>query len=124
MRACCVCICVCVCVYLAVCTCAATDLPTPTISSVEPVSQSVVRVSLSVADSQCVDSYQVNTTQAGVAESITGLYSMRSSSIEVTDLDVCQNSYIFQGRVITAGGLLGELSPPYDFTANLSGTAH
>ena len=76
---------------------------------------------MSLTDFQCVDSYQVVTTLAGVSEPITGRYSM-SSSIEVTNLDVCQHSYSFQGRVITAGGTLGELSLPYVFTPNLSGT--
>ena len=83
----------------------------------------MVRVSLSVADSQCVDSYQVVTTQAGTAEPITGPASM-SLHLEVSNLDVCSNSYSFQGRVITVGGAPGELSPPYDFTANLSGIIH
>ena len=94
-------------------------IPTPTISSVEKVFQSLVKVNMSLTDSQCVDSYQVEAFQIGGSG-----YSSKSSPssiVDVSGLDVCQYNYSFVGSVFTAGGVQSELSSPVRFSANLSG---
>ena len=96
-----------------------TGIPKPNISSVMQVSQSVVRVSLSVADSQCVDSYQVETTPVGGSGSIST--SSPISPVDVSGLNVCHYNYSFVGSVLTAGGVQSELSSPESFSVNLSG---
>ena len=87
--------------------------------SIEQNSQSVVRVSLSVTDSQCVDSYQVEATRVGGSGSIST--SSPTSTVDVSSLDVCQYNYSFVGSVLTAGGVQSELSSPEIFSVNLSG---
>ena len=92
------------------------DIPVPSIQSVNQVSQYEVEVNTSVADTQCVAMYVVNTT---------GNYSnggsSRTSSVTVDGLDLCRYSYSFMGYVITPGNITGEMSPPFNFTGDLSG---
>ena len=95
-----------------------TDIPVPVIS-VEQVSQLVVRASLSVTDTQCVVSYQVDATPTSGTASTS---SSTESTFNVTGLNVCENNYTLAGSVITAGGVQSTLSSPFSFTANLSGT--
>ncbi len=95
-----------------------TAIPTPDLS-IEQVSQSVVRASLSVADTQCVATYQVDATPTSGTVSTS---SNTDSTFNVTGLNVCENNYTLSGSVFTAGGVQSALSSPYSFTANLSGT--
>ena len=92
---------------------------TPNITSVEPVSQSVVRVSLSVADSQCVNSYQVEAIPMGGSGSTNT--SSSTSTVDVSGLDVCRYNYTFVGSVFTAKGFQSELSSPESFSFDISG---
>ena len=84
------------------------------------VSQSMVRATLLVTDTQCVASYQVD------AIPTSGLLASTSSStdstLNVTGLNVCENNYTLTGSVLTADGVQSNLSSPISFTANLSGT--
>ncbi len=94
-----------------------TAIPTPDLS-IEQVSQSVVRASLSVADTQCVATYQVDATPTS------GLVSTNSSTdstFNVTGLNVCENNYTLAGSVFTADRVQSALSSPINFAARLSG---
>ena len=92
-------------------------IPTPAIS-IEQVSQSVVRASLSVADGQCVASYQVDATPTSGTVSTS---SSTDSTFDVTDLNVCENNYTLAGSVFTADRVQSALSSPINLVANLSG---
>ena len=74
-----------------------------------------------MADSQCVDSYQVEATPVGGSGSIS---TSSTSAVDVTGLNVCQYNYNFVGSVLTAGGVQSELSSPEIFSINLSGERH
>ncbi len=92
-------------------------IPTPDLS-IEQVSQSVVRASLSVTDTECVARYQVDATPTS------GLVSTNSSTdstFNVTGLNVCENNYTLSGSVFTADRVQRALSSPINFAANLSG---
>ncbi len=95
-----------------------TAIPTPDLS-IEQVSQSVVRASLSVTDTQCVATYQVDATPTSGPVSTN---SSTDSTFNVTGLNVCENNYTLSGSVFTAGGVQSALSSLFSFTANLSGT--
>ncbi len=86
--------------------------------SVDQISQSMVQVNMSVDNTQCVATYVVNTTQDGDSGSST------ASPVVVNGLDVCRYNYSFVGYVITPDGESGELSPPFNFTSDLSGTVY
>ncbi len=95
-----------------------TDIPTLEFVSVEQVSQSMVRVNLSVSDTQCVGSYRVDATNSS------GDVSFKSSTnsiVDVTDLNVCESKYTLTGSVLSPGGVQSAMSSPVSFTANLSG---
>ncbi len=83
------------------------------------VSQSMVRATLLVTDTQCVARYQVDATPTGGTVS-TSLST--DSTLNVTGLNVCENNYTLTGSVLTADGVQSNLSSPISFTANLSGT--
>ena len=85
----------------------------------DQVSQSVVRVNMSVADSQCVDSYQVEVTPVGGSGSTST--SSPTSTVDVNGLNVCQYNYRFVGSVFTAGETQSVLSAARSFSADLSG---
>ena len=75
---------------------------------------------MSVADSQCVDSYQVEVTPVGGSGSSTNA-SSPTSTVDVNGLDVCQYNYSFVGSVLTTGGVQSNLSSPVSFSVDLSG---
>ena len=74
---------------------------------------------MSVIDTQCVASYQVDATPTSGTVSTS---SNTDSTFSVTDLNICENNYALAGSVFTASGVQSALSSPYSFTANLSGT--
>ena len=80
------------------------------------MSQYEVEVNTSVADTQCVAMYGVNTTGN---DSNGG--SSPTSPVTVDGLDLCRYSYNFVGYVITPGNITGDVSAPFSFTATLSG---
>lgn len=80
------------------------------------VSQYEVQVNLSVADTQCVAMYVVNTT--GI---VSNGGSSPTSPVTVDGLDLCSYSYSFVGYVITPGKVAGDVSAFFNFTADLSG---
>ncbi len=94
-----------------------TAIPTPDLS-IEQVSQSVVRANLSVTDTQCVASYQVDATPTSGPVSTS---SSTDSTFNVTGLNVCENNYTLSGSVFTADRVQSVLSSPINFAANLSG---
>ncbi|XP_064393448.1 uncharacterized protein LOC135340944 isoform X1 [Halichondria panicea] len=96
-------------------------IPTPNITMVEQISQSMANVSLSVDNNTlCAATYVVNATQDGGDGSVSG-GSSSTSPVTVDGLDVCGYSYSFVGFVITPSGVSGDTSAPYSFTADLSG---
>ncbi len=97
-----------------------TAIPTPNITLVEQISQSMANVSLSVDNTQCAATYVVNATQDGDSGSVSGGESF-SSLVVVNGLDVCRYSYSVVGFVITPRGMSGNMSVPFSFTADLSG---
>ena len=101
-----------------------TAISTPTISSVELISQFVVRVNLSVADLQCsvqgISSYQVKATPVGGNESASITKISPISSVDVSGLDVCQYRYTLVGSFLTAAGIKSEQSSPVSFFAGKS----
>ncbi len=105
--------------YMYTCLNLTTAIPIPELAT-EQVSQSMVRATLLVTDTQCVASYQVD------AIPTSGLLASTSSStdstLNVTGLNVCENNYTLTGSVLTADGVQSNLSSPISFTANLSGT--
>ena len=74
---------------------------------------------MSVADSQCVDGYQVEATPLGGSGSTNT--NSPISTVDIGGLDVCRYNYSFVGSVFTAGGSKSDVSPPVSFSANLSG---
>ncbi|XP_064393493.1 mucin-2-like [Halichondria panicea] len=92
------------------------SIPTPDLS-IEQVSQSVVRANLSVTDTQCVASYQVDATPTSGPVSTS---SSTDSTFNVTGLNVCENNYTLSGSVFTADRVQSVLSSPINFAANLS----
>ncbi len=92
------------------------DIPVPGIQSVNQVSQHEVEVSTSVADTQCVAIYVVNT----IRNNSNGR-SSATSPVTVDGIDLCRYSYSFVGYVITPGNITGDVSAPFSFTATLSG---
>ncbi len=94
-----------------------TGIPTPGLS-IEQISQSMVRATLSVTDTPCVARYQVDATPASGPVSNS---SSTDSTFNVIGLNVCENNYTLAGSIFTAGGVQSALSSPVDFTANLSG---
>ncbi len=97
-----------------------TDIPTPDLSAVEQVSQAVVRANVTLADTRCVASYQVD----AIPNSGTVTTSSSSSStVDITGLNVCESNYTLTGSVLTAGGVQSLPSTPVTFAANLSGKA-
>ena len=96
-----------------------TEIPTPTNLTVYQVSQSTVRVNVSVADSQCVDSYLVEAIPVGGSGSTNA--SSPTSTVDVSGLNVCGYNYLFVGSAVTAKGVQGNQSYPVPFTANLTG---
>ena len=98
-----------------------TEIPTPTNLTVYQVSQSSVRVNVSVPDSQCtcVDSYLVEAIPVGGNGSTNT--SSSTSTVDVSGLDVCGYNYLFVGSAVTAKGVQGNQSYPVPFTANLTG---
>ncbi len=69
---------------------------------------------------QCAATYVVNATQDG--GSVSG-GSSSTSPVVVNALDVCRyNNYNFVVYVITPGNIYGDMSAPFSFTADLSGT--
>ena len=105
------------------CSCKHTAIPTPSITLVEQMSQYIASVSLSVDNTRCVATYVVNATQDGDSGSVSG-GSSPTSLVVVNGLDVCRYSYSFVGYVITPGNISGDMSAPFSFTADLSGTMH
>ena len=75
---------------------------------------------MSVADSQCVDRYQVEATPVGGSGSTST--SSPTSTVDVSGLNICQHNYSFVGSVFTAGGVQSGLSSPVSFSAHPSGT--
>ncbi len=92
------------------------DIPVPSIQSVNQVSQYEMEVSTSVVDTQCVAMYVVNT----IRNDSNGR-SSPTSPVTVDGIDLCRYSYSFVGYVITPGNITGDVSAPFSFTATLSG---
>ena len=72
-----------------------------------------------MADSQCVDSYQVEAIPVGGSGSTNT--SSSTSTVDVTGLDVCGYNYSFVGSVFTPSGVQSELSSPESFSVTISG---
>ncbi len=96
------------------------DVPVPpVIVSVGQVSQSQIRVNMTVTDTQCVGMYQAIVSQDDSQVFVEEIST--SPSIVVGDLDVCQYSYSTVGLTVTAGGVRSANSSTVPFTPDLSG---
>ncbi len=93
-------------------------VPTPTIDSIEQLSQSLVKLTLSVPDDRCVGSYRVDTIADGLPNST---YSNVSPIVVVSDLNVCRFNYTFVASVTTPDLVRGAESAALSFDADLSG---
>ncbi len=85
----------------------------------EQINQSTVSVNMSVDSTECAATYLVNADQIGDEMVLDG--SNPSLPVTISGLDVCSYSYNLTGYVMTAGGVVGNMSSPLIFTANLSG---
>ncbi len=107
--------------YTVTCTHAHTfclGVPTPTIDSIKQLSQSSVKLTLSVPDDRCVGSYRVDTIADGWSNSTN---SNVLPIVYVSGLNVCRFNYTFVASITTPDLVQGAESAPMSFDADLSG---
>lgn len=98
-----------------------TGVSTPTISAVQQLSRSVIRLALlSVQSDDCLTGYTV-TARAGGGPTTHYTTVASSSTLDATGLDTCRYNYSFVASAFTRGSVMSEESDPVSLVADLSG---